>query len=292
MSQFSNDHTNLTARLMGLYPLEIIKQEYTQTGRSDTVYAAIAKNNTLRDLEEDAIRMFGYTRQHCYFFPHSEKDLTKHHTDFFAKELVHTKNIHKQEKSLLVVEYLLNLHYNFLELNNRTNDERKLKYFWPVKIIFWEKIMEVRLVIMERFMKSTESSVYRGRDFEEEDVVRLAIAGSATTDLRQPLDLNKGIKSLWHDQIIDAIEVAHKSSSSVDRATMDHGLTFRATYPDRYAKMIKDPLRKMSFYNWKEKSWPYAFAIDASTGFLAFPRFQSSVESVDLLVNELLNRNA
>ena len=59
MPEFSNDHANLTARLLGLYPLETIKKEFDQTGRADTVYAAIAKANLMRDLEEDAYRLFG-----------------------------------------------------------------------------------------------------------------------------------------------------------------------------------------------------------------------------------------
>jgi len=286
---FTNSKEVVLSRLLELLPLDFVKKEYDASGNRDKAYKQVIKNTSETDIYEDFLRNMSFCHQHIHMFTHSCADISKIGTDSLSNSVVYS-NVVDKGASRKEIEYLLEVRYYFTEVISQTAKEKFLKYLWPVKIILTSTHLEIRIITMEKNMKSSANLLFRERNLEEEGIIAEICRNTGITKPDRFLDLTKGVKSLWDDDIIDAPRVEHKNSKSTDLAKMDGDLTYKKSYPAEYAKIIKQPLRRMGFYGLSKKL-PLAFVCEPEEGYLGFTRFQSDIFSIDALIDEILRRN-
>lgn len=286
---FTNSKEVVISRLLELLPLDIVKKEYDVAGVRAKAYKQVIKKNLETDIYEDFLRNMSLCHQHVHMFTHNCADISKIGTNSLNKNVVYS-NVVDKGNSRKEIEYLLEVRYYFTEVINQTAKDKFLKFLWPVKIILTASHLEIRLITMEKNMKSSATLLFRERDLEEDDIISEVCKNSGITKPDRFLDVTKGIKSLWGDDMIDAPRVEHKNSKSTDLAKMDGDLTYKKSYPAEYAKIIKQPLRRMGFYG-LEKKLPLAFVCEPEAGYLSFTRFQNDEFSIDALIDEILRRN-
>lgn len=289
---FKNADSDVARRLIQLIPLEILKKEYGIKGSSSKVYDDIIAGHTVADLKEDALRLFGHSRQHIYFFKHSATP-GKHDRAFFDSN-VEFQNLALATAEQLEIEYLLKLQLKFVEVNNQTATHREVRYWWPVKVLLHRNILQIRLVIMEMSQRSKNGLHFDGRSIDDQQIVDLVTNSLRRYSPVEPLDLNKGIKYLWDKDIVDGLHVAHKKAKSAEISYMDAGFTFKKQYPAQYKGLVAEPLTKTTFIFLdaaKNPSLPNGFAAEPTKGYLAFHRLQEDAGAVDSLVKLILDNN-
>ena len=286
---FTNSKEVVISRLLELLPLDFVKKEYSVAGHRNKVYKQVIKKTSETDIYEDFLRNMSFCHQHIHMFKHSCSDISKIGTSSLSKNVVYSNVINKGA-SRKEVEYLLEVRYYFTEVINQTAKEKFLKFLWPVMIILTSSHIEIRIITMEKNMKSSATLLFRERDLEEDGIISEICRNTGITKPDRFLDITKGVKLLWNNDMIDAPRVEHKNSKSTDLAKMDGDLTYKKSYPAEYAKIIKQPLRRMGFYG-LDKKLPLAFVCEPEEGYLGFSRFQNDISSIDALIDEILRRN-
>lgn len=289
---FKNADSDVARRLIQLIPLETLKKEYAVKGASPKVYDDIVARHTVDDLKEDALRLFGHCRQHIYFFRHTATP--GKHDRVFLDGNVECQNLSLATAEQLEIEYLLNLQLKFIEVNNQTALHREVRYWWPVKILLHRNILQVRLVIMEMSQRSKNGLHFDGRNLDDQEIVDLVTNSLRRYSPVEALDLNKGIKYLWDNDIVDGLHVAHKKAKSAEVSSMDTGFTFKKQYPTQYKGIIAEPLTKTAFVVLDKGialQLPNGFAAEPTRGYLAFHRLQDDPCAVERLVKLILDNN-
>jgi hypothetical protein len=286
---FDNSPSKVAQRLLELYPLDTLRTEFEEKGDTEQVTAAIIAKNTIKDLKLDCLRLMGHCRQHIYLFEHS-MGAGQLPTEFFG-ENVEEKQIIAETADRVEQEYLLRFQYNFVEVISETAKARWLTMWWPVKIVITPKILQVRAVIMERSTKLGKGIFYDDRTLDDAGIVLSVKAGFGAAAAPIPLDINKGVKEIWNGKgLIDSSYAAHKTANSLDTSTMDTGHSIKKDAPEKFKKMLAEPIRKGVFFA-EDESLPPAFATDPCEGRIALRRYAGDPDAVTELVAAILKYN-
>jgi hypothetical protein len=286
---FDNSDSKVAQRLLELYPLDTLRAEYGEKGDTEQVTNAIVAKHTIADIKSDCLRLMGHCRQHLYFFEHPLK-AGQLPNQFFGHN-VEEKQVVTETADCIDQEYLLRLSYEFVEVVGQTAKPRSLWLWWPVKIVVSPKLLQVRVTIMERDTRLGKGIYYDSRSIDDQGILLSVRAGFGAGVPVLPLDINKGVKALWDAKdMIDSSFAAHKTANSIDTSEMDTGRTIKKDAPDKYKKMLSEPLRKSVFRS-EIDTLPYAFATEPCAGRIAVRRYNEDENAVSQLIQEILKRN-
>jgi hypothetical protein len=105
--------------------------------------------------------------------------------------------------------------------------------------------------------------------------------------------LNKGVKYLWENGIVDAKIINFKRSISSSSEKMDSNYKFKKSYPALYEDAMKSPLLKSLFKTETVDGVPdIYFTVDPTNGFFAFSNFPEGKEDIDYVLREIIRRNS
>jgi len=288
-AMFDNSGSKIARRLLEMYPLDVLRSEYDVKGDTEAVTEAIIAKTTIADLKLDCLRLMGHCRQHIYLFGHPLKAGQLPRV-FFGNN-VEEKQVADEKDTCVDHEYLLKLTYQFVEVIGQTAKNRVLHLWWPLKLIIAPGLLQIRVTIMERNTRIGKGIYFDNRDIDDEGVIQSVMAGFGAGVQVIPLDITKGVKGLWDEKdTIDSPYASHKTANSIDTSEMDKGQTIKKHAPERFKKMMAEPLRKSVFRS-EIDTLPYAFATEPDKGKIAVRRFCEDPDSVNQLIREILNRN-
>jgi hypothetical protein len=286
---FDNAPSKVALRLLEAYPLDVLRAEFNVKGDTKQVTEAIIAKTTIKDLKLDCLRLMGHCRQHIYLFDHPLK-AGQLPTDFFGDN-IEEKQVIVEKADRVEHEYLLRLKYEFVIVVGETAKRRWLFLWWPVKLIITPKVLQIRATIMERDTRLGKGIYYDSRTIDDAGIVLSVQAGFPPGLTFLPLDINKGVKALWDaEDVIDSSYAAHKTANSLDTSDMDKGHSIKKDAPEKFKKMLAEPLRKGVFFS-EEATLPQAFAADPCEGRLAVRRYSEDLNAVNGLVEAILKHN-
>jgi len=272
-----------------MYPLEVLRNEFDEKGDTEKVTEAIIAKNIVRDVKTDCLRLMGHCRQHIYLFEHP-LDAGKLPTVFFGNN-VEEKQVICEAADRVEHEYLLRFQYDFIEVITETAKKRWLTMWWPIKLIITPKLLQVRMVIMERSTKLGKGIYYDSRTLDDIGIILSVKGGFGALAPLTPLDINKGVKTIWSSKgLIDSSFAAHKTTNSLDTSAMDTGHSIKKDAPDKFKKMLAEPLRKGVFFA-EDDSLPPTFATDPCEGQIALRRYTDDSDAINQLIDTILNNN-
>jgi hypothetical protein len=286
---FDNSPSKIAQRLLEVYPLEVLRNEYNVKGDTDQVTTAVVKNTTISDIKLDCLRLMGHCRQHVYLFAHELK-AGQLPTEFFGQN-VEEKEVLAETNDRVDQQYLLKLRYDFVEVISETAKPRWLTLWWPIRVIITPKLLQVRATIMERSTKLGKGIYFDSRTIDDAGIILSVKASFGAAHPVMPLDINKGVKALWDAKgMIDSSYAAHKTANSLDTSDMDRGHTIKKDAPDKFKKMMSEPLRKGVFFA-EDGSLPDAFGTEPCEGRIAMRRYAEDAEAVTQLIELILKHN-
>ena len=272
-------------RLIGLFPLDVVKLEWPdKEGHKDDVCAEIATTASTYDILEFVDRNLLRCRQHVYVL--SAPDLGG------PPETIHEGEQELVEEGVGAL-YLVRLTHSVV-LNNPL-EEVEVSFLWPIQAELRNAHLIVRFVKLQKDVGAyldRNRIVSRGQKNVDEQAILdvLAVEHGLT-----PVDIHKGVKTLWEDDFIDAYRVKFKKPSSTTIELMDEERGIK-----RYDPQLYELVRHASLFETVFEVLPRdgvercvsILHIEPSKGRIAFDRYsKEGEEDTRFVVNEIIRLN-
>lgn len=271
-----------------MFPVKILKDRWSGAkGTKDAVCSTIAADAKWSEIIDFVDRYFGCCKQHVHVLK-QDSPIRKLPTAGTSSGERVLERIEKNHGSGLYFFWA-----EFTAVMTEPYEKTTLKFIWPLRLDFDKDAVLVRLVILEKNLKAH----LKDRDFvaaqkvtDEENIVGSVIGGLECHV--SGIDLHKGIKKLWQQDVIDCIRVRHKEPYSLNITIMDEERGIRETNPELYQTLLKSSLISATFRVKSTKLSDVShFAVEPSKGYLAFPRYTEHEGDTDNVVREILKHN-
>lgn len=286
-----NTQKDLAKRLLKLYPVKVVKDEFGMDGQLQSdIIEEIVKTSLPATIQNFALNNFNRTKQHIYLFALNKR----FNKSTFDKNNFPTKIV-KEVKDDNGYHFYCIPHVTFKTTVNNPFEELDLKFIQPLLVSINEKLLIIRATIMEKNIGH-----YFTSDRKVIDIVK-----STTTDYTDVIvkhlsseyvistyDINKGIKHLWEKDKIDSRYAKWKKDKSTTTETMDEDYTLKKHYHAIYLDLIKSPLNKMVFkYLLGDGVFCDHFSADPSSGQISIPLYPGNANQITNVINEILANN-
>jgi len=282
-----NSPQSLYFRLLELLPIAAVKElAGKKLSREDSIKHILQKHST-EEIQAAFIKLFDVCKQHVHILT-LDGD-TPATAAITIPEIAHI--VPKHQASDTKVQYVF-----YKTTQKFVGPVREgvlaLDFIWPTKIVTTDENIKIHVILLEHGTKSAhiEPTDKRIPTHTEEQLLNCICVKNKLTG--SAIDLNKGVKHMWDQDIIDSSRVQIKDSKSTKTEAMDHGLLFKAEYPANYSEYMKKPLLKTVFHVVKDKENLYGkkFVVDPGFGRLGFISY-SSVKYIDNVINYILKNN-
>jgi len=266
-------------RLLELFPVSVLRHGWEHKGtKEELCYAAAADAS---DPDRERVAKFvdeylGCCKQHVYVYSHNG-EVTLPDSVLSGEKVLEGKSH---------ALYVIRTTYNVVLRDPL--EEQTLEFLWPLRVELTAEYMVVRFVVLEKNPSSYfERPVYVGGKSVDEKAVLAEISNG----LLKPADLNKGLKKLWADGIIDSFKTKFKKTISTAAETMDEERGIKEHNPELYTILQESPLYLTVFQIQEEKSKIGTFSADPSNGIIGFTHYSEAKEDTDVVIDEILKNN-
>lgn len=287
-----NTSTDLLIRLLELFPVKLVKDFSGSKKGADDLAEDVVANHAPKTIENFAFDSINNTRQHIHIFNLDKKYVYNKITAANCP-LKFVKEISSTQHSCQFACYSI-VEFKGVLLN--PSEDVTIKFYQPFLVTLRDKHLIIQATMLE---KNISSYIHKTRRFllaskknvEEESVELIRFFFEPPYEVTL-CDLNKGIKKLWHDKIIDARKTQSKKGKSVSMETMDEDFTLREQYPEAYEEVIKRPLHKHIFqYMLPDDQIINHFTVDPIDGKIHIPLFPKNPLQVETVINKILSGN-
>lgn len=271
----------LRRRLLDLFPVATLRASFEVKGSKETVAGTIAKNAdpaNLKKIAEFVDSGMALCKQHIHIFGHDGNvDMP---ADFAGAERVISAPSHSL--------YIVKRTYHVVKLSN-TPQYGSVDFLWPIRIEVKNKYLLARFAVLERNIPTYFETgiMIRSKSPSEEPMTATLLSDGTVF----AADLNKGIKSLWAKDLIDANRLKWDMPYSSDSKTMNGAKGLKKTNPAEYEAICKRPLRMCSFIGDGTHKEVGLFSANPTTGFIGFTRYSKDGSNGDALIEQILADN-
>lgn len=284
-----NTQKDITKRLLRLFPTKLLKDSFVSGTKPDDLLEYIVtkhSKNIVSFLNENR----GQTKQHIYVFDLKKKvSQSGINLDDFPYTIEDTGLRNGKTKITI---------YPIIDFNvtiSNPLETTMLKFKQPVCIELFDDKMVISFTMLEKNIQSyfpPDRKVYEHEKTLEEDVIIREICTYFGKLNPKPSDLNKGIKYLWANDIVDSKYAKWKKSKSTTTEVMDEEYTLKTQYPDVYNDLVNAPLKKMVFkYLLDDELFPSHFAIDPSLGVISISLYPNDKEQANYVTGKIISNN-
>lgn len=284
MALLENAPVEQLRRLLEFFPAPKLKEEWpgTKGQKKPDACEIIASTGDHARVGAFLMANFAHCRQHIHILSRNNKD-SDPLAALPASDLLGNMpgGISFHLASVPYIVYLLN-----------PVEQTNIDVLWPIKVEQSDEITIVRTFVLER-----DPSNYSGRpllkairDFDEKklavDLAKLGLPG---------LDLNKGVKTLWESEEIDAPRVKFKKEQSTNTVDMDDGKGLRGTDPDAFKDIMSRPLLNTNFRSEPDLEDPEKarklFQVNPTFGRIGFTSYTDDPGDTDAVIKAILENN-
>jgi len=280
MNDFASTSVTDVTRLLELFPLAALKQQWSQfTGTKQELAERIAKNIGRNEITNFVMKNLGRCRQHVHVLAGNGKlkQLAGALPDAEMMLSIGAKSI----LYFATARYVIHL--------NDPYEKTELELIWPIRVREEDGAIIANVVTFER----NPAQYFDRSVLKVERAVDEKLVTSRMEELGfDPLDLHKGIKKLWHSGFMDASRVTFKRPRSTSSERMDDEVGIRENDPELYGTLRKSQLFNTFFrIDKKAKIAVEHFIADPTMGRLIFSKYTDADGDVDDVVRAILNSN-
>jgi hypothetical protein len=276
------------SRLLHLYPVEAIRDEWEITGKTKDVIIA----DVVEQFDEDAILTFarvshGLTKQRVIIFDNTSGSVA----DFADPLLAEREPFFVERKAQRIEEFYF-LPVSYQALVGPPFVETSLDFIWPIRIVLDTKHAILTFTIIEKnintYLPSGQRAYSPRKEFDEEGVCVILLQQLPAGTV-QRADLNKGVKAMWDAGQIDALHTRWKAAMSTKTETMDVRRLLKRDDPEAYKQAVKAPLLKTVFQTLAaDEGFPPLLTVDPSQGEIIVTRYSKKTDEVENVVRAIL----
>lgn len=277
-------------RLLGLYSVQKLSSHFGSKERTkEGIIRDIAESHSREDIVNFAFRYHSTTKHHVEIYEHARVNPAR-----LTSDPLGLPRLERQERtaSESVWFYLVELTYT-VYLRDPL-EHTTLDFLWPVRARCTPTILELAFTVMEKDLTSRfpAGRVVRTIKVVDEKLVSATLRTGLDLPEAGIADLNRGVKSLWEDGMIDGAAALFKQPRGTTRHTMDEKGLLRKDDEERYREILDKPLFNCAF-KWTgggEVSLDH-FAAEPTQGKLSFGTYSDLNTGADYVVREILKRN-
>ena len=280
MAKLKNASADEIQHLLELFPLSVLKQNWDNRGRNkEEICAAIAKEVDYRKIATFVTRNFARCKQHSYVLLASGGDSAEPEASFpYADPLgtVDGKSVY-----LGVAKYTVLLRDPF--------EQAEVNLLWPMRVEQGNNATIVSFIVMEKDVpRLFDREVINSRRHVDEKLITQAIRATGYDSV----DLNKGVKTLWSRDYMDAFKVKFKKPRPTTTESMDRERGIKATEPELYKEMQRLPIYESMFrVSPKSESSVDVFQVNPTEGSIRMTRYTEGQGDSDEIVEAILSKN-
>lgn len=285
-----NTERNLAKRLLKLYPVRVIKEYFNTELNSEELFDRLVDNNTFNVIKVFACSKLEATKRHIYIYDLSQAATIQNiNLADFPYVIVDQSRL-GDEISLTILPIV-----DFNTVLNNPFEEVGLQFYQPIKIVLSNTHLVFYVTILEKNIGSYVDSSRKVLNVEKvnEELNTLNQVCNHFSHLNPQLcDINRGVKYLWINDIVDSKYAKWKKHRSTTTEAMDENYTLKSQYPEEFRSIINAPLNKTIFkYIVDDEELPEHFTIDPSVGQISVPIFPKHISQVQNVVREILSNN-
>lgn len=280
-------------KLLDLFPVSSVRATWSEkAGHKDELLKSVAKKAAHQEIIAFIKENIGFCKQHIYVYSHDDVFGAQMFLDLTDCIKAAEWREDGWQKALFTVRY------SYKVALRNPFEEVQVPFIWPFLVERNKSNFIARLVIMEKSITSylDGKEYYKAeRDLDDEGIVRAIVKSpqqEAGQESPKVVDITKGIKHLWENDVIDARIVNFKKAKSASREVMDKNFLLKRDNPAEYQKAIKAPLFRTLFQAFKsDKILEFDFTAEPEKGFIGLSKFVEQKGDVDYVVREVLRHN-
>lgn len=285
-----NSERSVLKRLLKLYPVKTIKDEFDTTHSGEALYEEVVETKNTNLIRNFAYTNINNTKQHVYIYY-----LDKIFNPATFNPAGFPYPIINQTAIVDGIQIIISPIVEFRVILTNPFEEKIMNFHQPYIITLKNRHLTFQATILEKNMATYFEEGRKVINVEKINDETVAIQHIIDfLNLYHPIscDLNKGVKHLWHNDRIDSRYVKWKKNRSTTTESMDENYTLKSQYPDIYAELIKNPLNKTIFkYLPEDESLPDHFTVDPTKGEISVPLYSKNVNQIANAINEILSNN-
>lgn len=285
-----NTSQDLLKRLIKLFPVKILKEEFNLTSASDSLYDEIIQNKNESIIKDFAYLNINLTKQHIYIY---ELESDYNFSSFNSANFPYT--VIKQNRTANTLTIVISPIVDFNVVLSNPFEETTIKFHQPCIVTLKNRHLIFQTTILEKkigaYFDSNRKVLDVVKENDETETIH-QIIGYFINYSPNICDLNRGIKNLWEHDKIDSKYARWKKNRSTTTEAMDEDYTLKSQYPDAYQSLISSPLNKTIFKYLEDDDFlPDHFTADPTNGELSIPLYPKNLNQVQNVINEILSNN-
>jgi len=290
-----NSDNNILYRLLKLFPVQTLRENFlVKTKTQNSIINEIVQKYQPEEIYNFSYNFFNYTRQHIYFFINDNKNL-----NLFESPLLSSVPLFKNNKtdSEITQFYFYNTTYSVIIVADGDNFSREnIDFKVPMKITITKNYLRLEFTIIEKnisaYINTSNRIINFSKTIDEKYILLKLKSESPKFKELNPYDLNRGIKYLWKNDIIDSPFVKWKKSRSTSTEAMDEEFTLKEQYPELFDEIIYAPLKRTIFNIRNGDKYSYNhFISEPSEGEISFTTFAKNKDAKENVIDQILTNN-
>ena len=271
------------SRLLDLFPLSTLKEEWTHLkGTKEEICLQIASQPDEARIVKFIMANFTRCRLHTYIFHPRTED----HKDLEAA----LKDVDSIGPAGGGDRFFLGEAKFTVLVRNPDFKQVEVSLLWPMRVQYLKGATLINFIVLERDVKTLFDGEVLNvrRQIEEKSIVE-----AIRFNQYAPLDLNKGVKALWAQDLMDAFKTKFKKTRSTTTESMDKEKGIKATDPELYKDMQLRPMFETMFrVAPKAGSAVEVFQVNPTDGIIKMTRYTERPGDSNELVGKILQANS
>ncbi len=275
-----------------MYPVDEVRSTFNIKSRSqDDVILGVQQANTCAAVEQFLFDNVDFTKQHIHLFQLSKRfNISNFDKNQFPFKVI--KEVGKPGELILFCLPIVN--YDLVTINPYA--QYTLDFYQPLKIVIKGKTLAIHFTVLEKRPDSyiPSGSLVKSERLVEEEQLKADVLNYFDAEGYGPtvLVIDKGVKDLWNNHLIDSKYVRFKKSDSTATDAMDKGRTFRKSYPAEYTALVSRPLEKTIFaYQNSDDIMCDVFVVDPSIGLISITHYPKTKNQIQNVIDTILSKN-
>jgi hypothetical protein len=272
--------TDELARLLALFPVTDIKRAWPEVKADDKKsLCALVAAELPEQILDFVDAHFGACKQHVYLF---EREGAKARPQTLGGG-TRVKNAPRGALYIVqaVTEVVLLDPY----------EDASIRFLWPIRLETIEDRVALRFVVLEKNVPSyfERQALVRGHGPSEEQLVAEIMHEMEL----EPLDIHKGVKSLWRTKFMDCHYAKYRKSKSAAIEIVDKNERYgiRENDEELFKLLMRSVILNSSFVIESEEVGVSKIAIEPSQGRLAVLQYSANGRAVEDVVRKILQNN-
>lgn len=292
-----NSEQNVNARMLMLFPVNVVKDYFEKTGHKGAVISQIANAATTDEVNTFLIQNLNRNKLHVYVYnlnpPFNRKQFNSKQRPFYYPII---EEVNNGNEYTFYIRPQIQYTATAVDLRNGTTSQINMVFPQPIAITVNDTHLIIRATIIEKKVEAYMND----RNIKLFDVTK-DIDDDFTNDITQyflgsyglaKCNLNKGVKYLVDSNIVDFKSLRIMNSNSIDTIVMNEDLTFKDRYPVEYKKAMRAPLSKSTFkYLLDDFALCASFGSDPNLGEISISLYPSNVNQVNNVISQILSNN-